>query len=528
MKPAFSELEKERIQRGKKILRHLWKQSKVKMTELMETLSALGEPIKKTTLSMWFSDKEDNFIRPKEHLLPILLEKLLPEAKPHQRQETLDELTFLFAYSKGPLPSEEIRNQISRELDESLGSTLQRNQQSLSVYMEALDELLEEIEPKILEYDKGYPVIRVEKGDLRLLRQLLGKEREGQKEYEVEDGYEIPLTRIQSFEAMTEILNHLNEGSRLLRDFIERDILEDGYLGNQVPRIEDFVSYCWEISDRLLYNNMLCKSVPVLKRTLLRVMATCWGIRYLLANQTGQSSEVQFQNILLLKGKGSEADVQCFVAVYMGLLARQYIRQGSQQRVQQGVSLFKKAQDILVRHHKKLNTEQEIFYYKKELANLCYDIATFLLWHQKLDSNYPELIHQSMKMAATYYGQVLGTVNLFYQGLTEQRAQHVRAFHVLAKCWTLNSQQEAVAEINKLSAGQELNQQFWFIQLVRAIGYAVLWFSSKKPLEQAAYAKAAEMHLKKALLVPGVQEQTQQEIEDDFVLKQLFPEGLSD
>ena len=521
MKPSFTELEKEQIQKGKKMLRHLWKQSKTKMTDLMAFLDEQGETTKKTTLSMWFSANENNFVRPKEHLLPLLLEKLLPG----NHQEILDELAFLFAYNKGPLPSEEIRNLISLELDESLGASLQNNQQNLSIHMEALDELLEEIEPKILEYDKNYPVIRVEKGNLQLLRQLLGKDRASHKEYECEDEYEIPLTRIQSFEAMTEILNHLNEGSRLLRDFIERDILEDGYLGNQAYRIEDFVAYCWEISDRLLYNNLLCKSVPVLKRTLLRVMATCWGIRYILANQTGSASEIQFQNILLQKGKGSEADVNCFVAVYMGLLARQYIRQGSPHRIHQGVSLFKKSRDLLLRHHEQLNTEQEIFYYKKELANLCYDIGAFLLWHQRADQHYPALIKAAMQMSAQYYEQVLGTVNLFYQGLTEQRAQHVRGFYAIAKCWTASKKQDAVAEINKLSSGQELNQHFWFIQVVCAIGHGILWYRSQPGPEKDNYRTAAENHLNKALLVSGVQEQTNKELNDDFILHQLFPSG---
>lgn len=494
------------------------------MTEVMQQLEAAGEPTKKSTLSMWFSVKEDNFIRPKAELLPLLLKQFLPEADTGQFQETLDELNSYFLYSKGPMSSEALRNHISKQLDDTLISTLKRNQQALSIYTEALEELLEAIEPKVLEYDKGYPVIRIEGEDLKLLRSLLGKERSVHKAYQVEDGYEIPLTKIQSFEALTEILNHLNEGSRVLRGFVERDILENAYLGDQLPRIEDFVSYCWEISDRLLHNNLLCKNVPVLRRTLLRVMATCWGIRYLLKNQTGQVSEIQFQNILKLKGKENEADINCSVAVYMGILARQFIRQGSRERVQQGTKLYTKARELLLKYHAQLHTEQEIFFYKKEIANLSYDMGSFLLWHQSQNPRYRSLSQDAMQEAAQYFSQVLETVNLFYQGLTEPRAQHVRGFYVLSLCWTLVPPKKAVGEINKISAGQNFNQQFWFTQIVKAIAYGTLWYRSENESEKTEFFKAAESHLQKALLVPGFNEQTQQECEQDYILSQAFPD----
>ncbi|HEY9841303.1 MAG: hypothetical protein ACAI44_20995 [Candidatus Sericytochromatia bacterium] len=526
MKTPFDENERFRIRQAKQILRHLWKQSNISMDEVMARLDQQNLPLKKSTLSTWFSLNADNVIRPKEEYLPALVAIFLPSARPEQQSEVIDELRALLDYAPAPILSENLRNRLAQQLDDNLGQTLRSSQHQLSVHLEALEHLLEEIEPKIMDYDKGFPVIRLEEGNLKLLRQLLGKDREVHLQYSVEDGYEIPLTRVQSLETITEIINLLNEGSRLLRAYVERHMLEEGWLSSDLPRIEDFVTYCWEISDRLLHHNLLCRNVPALKRTLLRIMATCWGIRYILENQQGSRSEVQFQNLLQLKGKTSQADINCSVAVYMGLLARQFLRQGSPTRVQQALQLYRKSRDMLSRWHAQLNTEQEVFFYKKELANLCYDIGSLLLWHQRVPGC-AETLQEALKLAAETYAQVLETVNLFYEGLTEQRSQHVRAFYVLSLCWSSAALKKTVAEINKLTSGEMLNQQFWFMQMVKTSAYSILSHRSRNPADRATFLQAAHNHLQKALLVSGLAEQTRQEIMQDYILHQTFSEDFA-
>lgn len=528
MKTAFDETERKKILQGKQILRHIWKKSGVSLDEVMDFFKALKLPLKKSTLSTWLSLNPDNIVRPKEDYLIGLIECWTPQATAEQRQEILDDVRYLLCFDQAPVSSESLRNRLSEQLDEQLALTLHTNQLQLSNYLEALESLLESIEPQILEYDKGFPVIRLEaEGSLKILRQLLGKEREVHLQYQVEDGYEIPLTKVQSIESITAIINLLNEGSRLLRAYIERHLLEEGYLSADLYRIEDFVSYCWEISDRLLNHNFLCKNVPALKRTLLRIMATCWGIKFVLENQTAQKSEVQFQNMLQLKGKTSQADIQCSVAIYMGMLVRQYLKQGSHSRIQQALSLYQRAKDMLKRYHEQLNTEQEVFYYKKELANLHYDVGCLLLWHQKSDPKLAEITQNAMQDAVHAYNQVLETVNLFYEGLTEQRSQHVRAFYVLSLCWTAHQFKKVIAEINKLTSGEVLNQQFWFMQMVKASAYSILLYRSRNPSDQASYRQAAHTHLQKALLVTGLKTQTEQEITQDFILHHTFAQDFS-
>lgn len=72
-------------------------------------------------------------------------------------------------------------------------------------------------------------------------------------------------------------------------------------------RIEDDITYSWEISDRLLHHNQVIKAVPALKRALLLQMTVCLGMRYILQNQTTESSEIAFQNALELKSRHSKS-----------------------------------------------------------------------------------------------------------------------------------------------------------------------------------------------------------------------------
>lgn len=529
MKEGFSKQEQQHIIRGKQILRRLWDNSSLKQMEVLNHLATQGLDVKKSTFSMWFSVQEGNFIRPKKEFIEPLIRLFCKGFKTDEQiTEICDEVNLLLGYAEGPFTSEMVQNQVAEQLNENLERVLRQSQEQLSHHVSDLDWLLDEIEPKILEYDKGYPVIFIETSEKKLLKSLLGPEKGLYEQYRVEDGYEVPLSQIQSLEMIASIVNNLNEGSRLLRAYIERHILdEEGVLSMDFPRVEDFVDYTWEISDRLLYNNVLCKAVPVLKRTLLRIMTTCWGMRYILKNQTQELNEALFQNILERKGKTSHADINCSVAVYMGVLARQFLKSPSPERVKRGLTLFRRAAQLLEQEHEKLNTEQEQFYYKKELANLCYDAAVLMLPHQKKNQDCQTGFTAAMQRAHHFYSQVLVNVNLFLMGLTEQRANHLRIFYTISLCWVCPRLSDGIGEINKLSASDTLNEGFWLIQMGKAIAYAVLHHRSQDTKTQQQYKEASMASLYRAMLVPGLADKTRQEVNSDFVLRQLFPDGVA-
>src|SRR3990167_4398452 len=294
MKTEFSEAQCRQIRQAKKILRHLWERSELKPPAILEALAEKGLMVKNSTLSTWLSLKEGNTIRPKQEVILPLIEIFSSQgtiggtttSTAEQQAELLAEILGLLGYEERPSSSEDIRNRLSEQMDESLQQTLQDNQADLELHLHALEMLWEEIEPAILEYDKGFPVIRVEKDNLPLLRKLIGPERDSHKTFLAEESYEIPLSRVQSLHALTEIINLLNEGCRVLHALIERNLVDEGYLTLQLARVEELVSYIWEISDRLLNNNLLCKTVPQLKKSLVRVMAVAGGIRFLLHNQS--------------------------------------------------------------------------------------------------------------------------------------------------------------------------------------------------------------------------------------------------
>lgn len=529
MKEGFSELEQHNIIRAKQILKHLVKSSPLKQSQLIEALAEQGLSVKKNTLSMWLSSKDGNYNRPKSQFIEPMLRIICADThNEEQIDEILDEVNILLGYTKGPETSEMVLNKVNQQLNNNLTSQLKINQQNLESFLSSLDWLLDEVEPKILEYDKGFPIIFVEKSEKKLLKELLGKDKSLHKEFEVVDGYEVPMTQISSLETISEILNNLNEGSRLLLAYVERHLLDEyDVLIMDFPRVEDFVAYAWEISDRLLNNNLLCKAVPILKRTLLRVMTICWGVRYILQNQTRDISEVSFQNILELKGKTSKADINSSVAVYMGILSRQLLKSPSITRAEKGLKLYKKAHKLLLENHEQLNTEQEIFYYKKELANLNYDAASLLLHHKKnLDKKQIEFKH-AIKNALQYYEDILNQPNLFYEGLTEVRANSVRIFHLISFCWNTEKLEAGVREINKLSPGQQMNQDFWMLHLAKAIAYCVLHLRAQESKEKNEYKMAAQTALQTASLVPGFKDNTIKEMAADFVLKETFPEQIN-
>lgn len=515
----------EQVRRAKEILKHLWKQSGLKRDQVLEQLTEMGLDIPKSTLATWYSIKETKMIRPKaEYVLPLI--KICSPDKSQEQIETIfAEVNTLLGYDVGPLTTEMMMNKISLSLNKDTFKTLTSHQNSLTLQYEPLIELLENMEDKIYDYDKGYPVVRLEQNQKRLLKEVLGEDKTNWEDYMVDEGYEIPLAQIQSPEKLTEIINTLSEGTRVLRAYIERCLIgTHGDVLLDFPRIEDFVSYSWEIANRLLYNK-ICRTYPLLNKTLMSVIATCSGIRYLMESQQGQESAINFQNVLQLKGYDSEVDIQCSIAVYIGLLARQLVKMPTNKtKLQKGWALFEKASRMIEVHHENLKSEHDVFYYKKELANLCYDIASLLLFHVAKSKDWAKKSKQTMQRAFSFYSEILQNINLFYQGLTEQRAILIRVFYVISLCWSTKNFNRCVEEINKLIAGQNLNENFWTVQLGKTIAYGVLTYRTKDEEPKAMYFNAGCSNLQKALLVPGLEQQTRQELESDFILKAIFSE----
>ncbi|MEZ0371890.1 MAG: hypothetical protein ACAI44_22555 [Candidatus Sericytochromatia bacterium] len=517
---ALNPWEQENTRRAKAMLRKLWLDSGLSQKALLTELERCGQPTKKTTLSMWLN-AEGNLVRPKLEALEPLVSLCLAG---HHRQieQVLDELRSLLGYASLET-TEMLRNRLSLQLDQQAEASLQHQEAALQSHLSVLDHVLQEVEPRLFEYDKGAPVIRVSADDKYLVRELLQIDSLQQaKAFRTADGdYEIPLTRVQSLDTVTDLVNAMNEGIRVLRAFVERHLLTEGSLTlDAYPRVEDFLSYAWEIADRLLYHNRLCKSIPALKRTLLRMMATCWGIRYLLRSQEGNASEIEFQNILQLKGNDSQADIACSVAVFMGVLARQLLKfYRGREPIGRGLALTRRALEMLRRHHVNLPTEQERFFYKKEIANLCYDTASLLLWASE---RYPEEFSTAftslMQQAHEAYTEVLSTVNLFQEGLSEQRAAHIRCFYLISLCWIQAEAAPGICEINKQASGSQLNEHFWTLQMAKAVAWGVLAHKAATQSARDTYRAAGLQCIHKALLVPGLEAQTHQELKEDFIL----------
>lgn len=521
MKTGFSDAEKTQIYRAKAILKKLWKTSGVSQKEVLQRLEQQNLPTNQSNLSTWLSTKEGNYSRPPENYLEALLEIFCP---PTQLDETRDELFTLLQYQQGPLTPETLHNKVFSQITHNMKEILFQNQARLRADMSHLDLLLEEIEPLIFEYDKGYPVIYVEPGNRKLLWQLLGKDRALHQKYAVEEGHEVPFSQIQCQETVIQIINNLNEGIRLVQAYVIRSITEEeqGMLLFDFYLVEDFVSYAWEIADVLLHNNTLCKAVPVLKRTLLNVMTVAWGIRYILENQNRQSSAVQFQNLLELKGKPNSADVLCSVAVYTGMLARQCLRSNALDRAKKGLELYTQAAQTLTEHHPGLPSQQDVFYYKKELANLHYDIANYLLRRKDTEALKDQHFETSMALAHKYYAEIMDTPNVFVDGLCTERSVHIQIFYVLSAAWSLQKPASVIKLINMLDPGSVLNDVYWKTQIARAIAYGTLALKTKPKKDKVLYQESAEKALDRARLVDGFGEQTRQEIENEYVLATLF------
>lgn len=520
VKTGFTQDEIARIGRAKAIVRRLIKGSGMNQQALLARLAESGLVVKQSAFSNWLSPNYPN-VRPKQEFLEPLIALCCAERSPAQRQEILDEINLLLGYTQGPMTPELVHNSVAGQLEDPPES-LRAQQDLLAHHLSALDALLDLIEPRVMDYGRYHPVIRLESEERNLARQLLGDDKASYREFEVEDGYEIPLTRIQSLDAIVRIIDELNEGARLLQRYLDRHLNEpEGLEHLDGFRVDDYISYAWEISDRLLHHNRTIRAVPALKRALLRQMTTCFGVRYVLENLSGESSEIAFQNVLAIKARDFEFDIHCSVAVFVGMLARRLLRQGSEASLARGLRLYRRASEWLARHHGALGTEQEIYHYKKELANLHYDLANFALPQQARVPGFEAFFATAMSTAAQHYREVLESENLFVQGLSPSRLAHLQVFYTLARCWS-EPQSKAEQALAALSEPAQLDESYWTYQIARAVGFAILAHRGGKGAD--GWRRQAGDALARARLVDGFAARTDQEMAAEYVLSRLSPE----
>lgn len=526
MKTGFSQEEQAQIMRAKSILKQLWKNSGLSQKDILSQLKAADLGVPQSTLSTWFSTKEGNYYRPKAQHLSALANMFCP---PHQLEETLDELMILLGYIQGPNTPESLKNKIAEQLHANAQEVLEDHQRQQRLLLNDLEQVLEWIEPLVMDYNKGYPTLFIPAGERKLLWQVLGKDKALQQKYKIEGGYEIPFSQLRCVETLTDIVNRLNEGTRLLQAYIDRHITDgdNGILLMDFHRVEDFVMYSWEICDKLLNNNELCKAMPVLKRTLLRTMTVAWGIQYILENQNRHLSEIQFHNVLKLKGKKLEADIYCSTAVYTGALARQYLRSIPAKKALEGWTLYEKASQQLEAYYAKLNTEHDCLFYKKELANLYYDIANYTLNRpQDLPEQFQQ-VETLMKQAHKHYNELMDNPNVFIDGLSESRALHIQIFYMISACWALPLPKKAIRIINQLRDPQILDESFWKVQIAKAIAYCVLSLKAKQKDKRETFKAAAQEAIHRASLLDNYKSQTRLELETEYALRHVLGAPMS-
>jgi len=520
-KSALSETQLEDVLQAKRCLRGLWQKSGLSQQALLLLLAQNGVDVQKNTLSNWLSERPGQLKRPPQQVLPVLLQALCAEETPETVLALLGDLERLLGYlPTGPKSRELILNHIASQVNERLIQRQREQQARLLEVFPPLLELLEDLQTHIFEYDKGYPVIRLEAQAYHTVCKLLGPDPQQHQRYRVSQGYEIPLSQIQSLDTLTQLTDLLHESARLLRAYVEKALLQHGRLSLKLPLFEDLLDYTWEIVNRLLLNRV-CQHTVGIRQTLLGVVATTWGIRFLLQAQQGPAQLTQFQNILQIKGLGSQAEIQCSSAVYVGVLARQLLQQARQQPeiLERALLLLHQALAMLVPHHQALPKEQDSYFYKKEIANLSYDCASLLLWFQDQPA-FERHFQPLMQQAHHFYAQVLETLNLFSQGLSEARANHIRAFYVLSQAWTAEPPDTVRTSLNLLATGSQLNEQFWTVSLAKAVGYGILAQRTASGQLADEYRAMACEHLARARLVPGMQQATEQECQQDYMLAQ--------
>ena len=123
-----------------------------------------------------------------------------------------------------------------------------------------------------------------------------------------------------------------------------------------------------------------------------------------------------------------------------------------------------------------------------------------------------------MQQAHQFYAEIIENPNVFYEGLSPERATHIQLFYMISGAWALPKARAALKIIEQLQAGNELNESYWKIQLARAIAYGAMALKHKED----KYRDAAQSALEKAGLVDGFDAKTQNEIDNEYVLQQLF------
>lgn len=503
-RPALSSDQKQNILQAKQLLRTLWRQSGLKQQDLLAALLEQGHPIRKNTLSNWLS--ETDLKRPDAEALTPLLQILCPH-QPAFARLMQGEIERLLGYETAPASSDGMLNQLASLLP--CGLEAETN---------PLLSMLYELEERIFIYDRTYPVLRIEADDKDQLKQALGKDKALYQKYRVSSGYEIPLSQLQSPELLTEIINSLHEGVRVLRAYVEKHLLMASPQADY-PLFEELLAYIWEIVNRLLFNPC-CQQQAVMKTPLLSIVGACQGIRYLLESQHGTPSLVAFENVLQLKGMTSHVEIRCAMAVYVGVIARQLLSAASRQPgvLARGLHHCREALEMLSQSHIKLSDERACYFYKKEIANLCYDAATLLLWLPQQQAYSREL----MTRAHRHYAEVLESENLFRASLNPERLAYLQAFYTISSAWCAPGPELSLAQLERLGqvpAGAEAEQIRWLRYLAEAIACGILYFrfGGEKFLIGASQA------LRRAGAIPGMNADLAREIRQDYVLSQLIP-----
>lgn len=499
-RPALNANQKQDILQAKQLLRTLWRQSGLKQQDLLAALSDQGQPIRKNTLSNWLS--ETDLKRPDPEALGPLLRALCPQ--PGFALQMQQELERLFGYETAPVSSDGVLNQLAGRL------AAQPDNPLLS--------MLYELEERIFVYDRTYPVLRIESDDKERLKLVLGKDKNLYQKYRVSSGYEIPLSQLQVPELLTDIIDSLHAGVRVLRAYLETHLLMTAAVPADYPLFEELLAYIWEIVNRLLFNPV-CREQAAMKTPLLSIVGACQGIRYLLESQRGQPSLVAFENVLQLKGMTSREEIRCAMAVYVGVIARQLLSsaQTRPELLARGQYHAREALKMLVQSHQLIADERARYFYKKEIANLSYDAATLLLW-------LPEQRNESvalMTQAHRYYGEVLEGENLFRAGLNPERMGYLQAFYTISSAWCCSRFEDCLSRLGKLAAEPAASEQIrWLHHLAEAIACGILHFRFDR---QPAFLQRATRALQRAGDIPGMDGELAREIRQDYVLSRLLP-----
>lgn len=498
---ALSPEQKQRIVQAKQLLRSLWRQSGLMQQELLAALAARGFSLRKNTLSNWLS--ETDLKRPDRDCLLSLIEILNPH-QPVIARQLHYELEHLFGYETAPESSDEVLNQLASRLQPGSGSS-------------SLIERLGELEERIFVYDRSYPVLRIEADDRAQLRELLGKDRAGWARYRVSSGYEIPLSQVRVPRLLTGIIDDLHEGAMALRTLLEQDLLGQASRA-EYPLFDELHAYIWEIVNRLLYNPC-CRDHAPMHNALLSIVGACQGMRYLLASEHGQPSLVAYENVLQQKGMASRAQVRCSLAVYVGVLARHLLvksRDGEAAVLARGLRHCDEAIGMLTSSHLQLDDKRASYYYKKELANLCYDAATLLLWLPGQQARSRAL----MARAHRYYDEVLGSDNLFRAGLSRQRKAYLQVFRTISEAWCSPQPEALLARFERLEDAPGPDEGAWLERLAAAIACGILYVRNEGP-DRERCLQSALRALRQAGRIPGMQPVLARELQQDYILSQL-------